>query len=71
MAEPDLFGLVPARVQVEVTGQFTAGMTVTDFDFPGSRWGSGNALVAMRIDVDGFWDVTLDTYARVAAAMGR
>jgi purine nucleosidase len=70
VAEPDLFGLVPARVQVEVAGPFTAGMTVTDFDFPGEV-GSGNALVAMRIDVDRFWDVTLGTYARVAAAMGR
>jgi inosine-uridine nucleoside N-ribohydrolase len=69
VAEPDLFGLVPARVQVEVAGQFTAGMTVTDFDFPGEV-GSGNALVAMRIDVDRFWDATLGTYARVAAAMG-
>jgi len=70
VAEPDLFGLVPARVQVEVSGLFTAGMTVTDFDFPGEV-GGGNALVAMRIDVDKFWDVTLGTYARVAAAMGR
>jgi purine nucleosidase len=70
VAEPDLFGLVPARVQVEVTGQFTAGMTVIDFDFPGEV-GSGNALVAMRIDVDKFWDVTLGTYARVAGAVGR
>ena len=70
VAEPDLFGLVPARVQVEMAGQFTAGMTVADFDFPGEV-GSGNALVAMRIDVDKFWDVTLGTYARVAAAMGR
>ena len=69
VAEPDLFGLVPARVQVEVAGQFTAGMTVTDFDFPGEV-GSGNALVAMRIDVDRFWDVTLGTYARVAEAVG-
>jgi purine nucleosidase len=70
VAEPDLFGLVPARVQVEVAGQFTAGMTVTDFDFPGEV-GSANALVAMRIDVDRFWDVTLATYARVAEGMGR
>ena len=70
VAEPDLFGLVPARIQVEVTGQFTAGMTVTDFDFPGEV-GGGNALVAMRIDVDRFWDVTLGAYARVAAVAGR
>jgi len=70
VAQPDLFGLVPARVQVELTGQFTAGMTVTDFDAPGGV-DSGNALVAMRIDVDRFWKVTLGTYTRVAGAMGR
>jgi purine nucleosidase len=70
VAEPGLFGLVPARVQVELAGQLTAGMTVTDFDFPGEV-GSENALVAMHIDVDSFWDVTLGTYARVAEAMGR
>jgi inosine-uridine nucleoside N-ribohydrolase len=69
VAEPDLFGLVPARVQVELNGQFTTGMTVTDFEFPGEM-NSGNAMVAMRIDVAGFWDVTLGTYARVAEAMG-
>ena len=70
VAEPGLFGLVPARVQVELAGQLTAGMTVTDFDFPGEV-GSENALVAMRIDVDRFWDVTLGAFARAAEAMGR
>jgi purine nucleosidase len=69
VAEPDLFGLVPARVQVELAGQFTSGMTVTDFDAPGEV-GTGNALVAMHIDVDKFWKVTLGTYATVAGAMG-
>jgi purine nucleosidase len=68
VAEPGLFGLVPARVQVELTGQFTTGMTVTDFEFPGEM-NSGNTMVAMRIDVAGFWDVTLGTYARVAEAI--
>jgi inosine-uridine nucleoside N-ribohydrolase len=61
-----LFGLVPARVQVEVAGQLTAGMTVTDFDLGGG----GNALVAMDIDVEKFWAVTLATYTRVAASLG-
>ena len=45
-------------------------MTVTDFDFPGEV-GSENALVAMRIDVDRFWDVTLGAFTRAAEAMGR
>jgi purine nucleosidase len=70
VAQPELFGLVPARVQVELAGQFTAGMTVTDFDVP-SEIDGGNALVAMRIDVAGFWELTLGTYARVARAMHR
>ncbi len=69
VAQPELFGLVPARVQVELAGQLTAGMTVTDFDIPGEVDG-GNALVAMNIDVDQFWEVTLGAYARVATAMG-
>jgi purine nucleosidase len=70
VAQPELFGLVPARVQVELAGQLTAGMTVTDFDVP-SEVDGGNALVAMRIDVAGFWELTLGTYARVAQAMHR
>jgi purine nucleosidase len=64
VAQPELFGLVPARVEVEVAGQFTAGMTVTDFDVP-----DGNALVAMDIDVAAFWRVTLEAYGRVAASL--
>jgi len=68
VAEPHLFGLAPARVQVELAGQFTAGMTVADFDAPGEV-GNGNAMVAMRIEVGKFWEVTLGTYAKVAEAM--
>ena len=67
VAHPELFGLVPARVQVELAGQFTAGMTVTEFGLPEAD--VGNALVAMHIDVDGFWEATLDAYARVAEGM--
>ena len=68
VARPDLFGLVPARVQIETAGQLTAGMTVTDFEIPGEVDG-GNALVAMNIDVEAFWEVVLGTYAQVAATM--
>ena len=68
IAQPSLFGLVPARVQVETTGQLTSGMTVTDFAAPGPADG-GNARVGMDIDVDGFWELTLGTYRRLAQAM--
>ncbi len=67
VAHPELFGMVPARVQIELTGQFTAGMTVTDFRLPEAD--AGNALVAMHIDVDGFWEATLGAYALVSKAM--
>ena len=79
VAQPGLFGLVPARVQVETAGQLTSGMTVTDFEAPsfgalggfGDQVDVGNARVAMSIDVDGFWELTLGAYQRVAAAMAR
>jgi hypothetical protein len=44
-------------------------MTVTDFEIPDGTDG-GNALVAMDIDVEKFWEVTLGTYTRVAASLG-
>jgi hypothetical protein len=48
-------------------------MTVTDFEAPGFgvQADGGNAQMAMSIDVDGFWEVTLGAYQRAAQAMGR
>jgi purine nucleosidase len=71
VAQPELFKLVPARVEVETTGWLTSGMTVTDFEPAGSgvEADGGNARVGMDIDVDGFWELTLGTYRRVARAM--
>jgi purine nucleosidase len=63
---PGLLGCLPARVEVETTGRWTSGMTVTDFAAPE---GERNALVATAIDVRGFWDLVLDSYHRVAVAM--
>lgn len=62
VARPDLFLTQPARVEVETTGEFTTGMTVVDFDplLP-------NALVATKLDVNGFWAYVESVYARVAA----
>ncbi len=65
VAQPEVFGLVPAGVQVETTGRLTSGMTVTDFGVAGD----GNAGVAMDIDVAGFWELTLGAFGRVALAM--
>ncbi|MEX1080375.1 MAG: nucleoside hydrolase [Homoserinimonas sp.] len=62
VSRPELFTTVPARVEVETDGRWTAGMTVTDF-----RSSIPNAAVAVKLDVDGFWDYVLENYARVAA----
>lgn len=63
LCRSDLFTSVPARVEVETSGEWTAGMTVTDF-----RSSIPNALVPVKLDVDGFWDYVLDSYERVAKA---
>jgi purine nucleosidase len=62
VAQPDLLGCAPARVEVETAGRWTSGMTVTDFQAdPASR----NALVATTIDVPAFWDSVHDAYSRL------
>jgi purine nucleosidase len=64
---PRLITCVPARVDVETAGRWTAGMTVTDFS---AAPADCNAQVAVAIDADGFWDLVLTAYGRVAAGMG-
>ena len=60
LSRPELFTAVPARVEVETVGSWTAGITVTDF-----RSSIPNAVVPVTLDVDGFWDYVLEQYARV------
>ncbi len=61
VADPALLGCQPARIEVETTGRWTSGMTVTDF-----RAAACNAMVATTIDVPAFWDTVIGAYARVA-----
>jgi purine nucleosidase len=65
VARPDLFLTQPARVEVETMGEFTSGMTVVDFDAP-----IPNALIATKLDVNGFWAYVESVYARVAVEHG-
>lgn len=60
VARPDLFETKPARVEVELLGEFTRGMTVVDFhsDRP-------NAIVPVRLDVPGFWDYVHGAWSNV------
>jgi purine nucleosidase len=68
VAEPGMFGCWPARVEVETVGQWTAGMTVTDFQAPAQY---RNALVAMSVDAARFWDTVIAAWARIPAAQPR
>jgi len=68
IAAPALFGCEPARIEVETRGQWTAGMTVTDFAAPASEH---NALVAMSVEVAGFWELVLGAWQRAGAAVAR
>ncbi|MBX3090023.1 MAG: nucleoside hydrolase [Cryobacterium sp.] len=63
LSRPDLFRSVPAQVEVETEGKFTAGMTVTDF-----RSSAPNALVPVKLDVRAFWDYVLGIYGSVSDA---
>ncbi|WP_342672258.1 nucleoside hydrolase [Nonomuraea maritima] len=65
--DPSLFTCVPAVVEVETAGQFTRGMTVTDFAVGDRR---PNALVGTSLDVKRFWDLMIGAYERLAARLG-
>ncbi|MEU0568331.1 nucleoside hydrolase [Nonomuraea sp. NPDC005983] len=65
--DPTLFGCAPAVVNVETTGTYTSGMTVTDFKVPGGR---PNALVATSVDVERFWELVLGAYEKLAERLG-
>jgi inosine-uridine nucleoside N-ribohydrolase len=66
VAAPELFHCEPARVEVETTGRWTSGMTVTDFAVPASQH---NALVAMSVDAPAFWDLVMSAYEEVAGGV--
>jgi purine nucleosidase len=53
--DPRLVECVDGFVTVETRGEWTSGMTVTDFD--GSLGRPPNARIATRLDADGFWDL--------------
>jgi inosine-uridine nucleoside N-ribohydrolase len=61
--DPALVECVATHVTVETHGAATSGMTSVDFE---NRFGrEPNALVATRLDFDGFWDLMLDAIRRI------
>jgi purine nucleosidase len=61
--DPDVVHCVDAFVAIETRGEFTAGMTVTDF-----ASGPTNVQVATKLDVDRFWNLMIDAIARIGAS---
>lgn len=66
LARPDLFELQPARVDVELNGRFTRGMTVCDFRKPALA--RANAQVAVQAQGDPVLDWALQ---RLEALLAR
>ncbi len=61
--DPRLVECVATYVTVETHGTTTSGMTSVDFD---NRFGrEPNALVATKLDFDGFWNLMLDAIQRI------
>ncbi len=80
IADPQLLTNAKAHVTVELHGQWTKGMTVTNFaDVPGMHhissegFGIGDATtnVAMKLDWDRFADLVVDSIAALTAAKGQ
>jgi purine nucleosidase len=66
---PALVECVDGFVAVETRGEWTSGMTVTDFN--GSLGRAPNARVATKLDVAGFWDLMVGALQVIGAtAMG-
>jgi purine nucleosidase len=65
VARPDLVSCSEARVEIELAGALTRGMTVTDF-----RMRDGvkpNAMVGTSIDEGAFWDMFVAAIERIPA----
>jgi purine nucleosidase len=61
--DPQVMDCVDAFVAIETRGEFTSGMTVTDF-----ASGPTNAQVATKLDVSLFWNLMVDAIERIGAS---
>lgn len=66
LIDPAVFETRDAFVTVELTGTWTTGMTVTDFD--GLYGQPHNTQVATALDRDRFWDLTVDAIRTLSQA---
>ncbi|WP_447523021.1 uridine-preferring nucleoside hydrolase UriH [Salinibacterium sp. NYA9b] len=61
--DPSIMDTVKVPLNVELTGQLTLGMTVTDFRAPAPA--DCTTQVARNIDVPKFWDMIVDALERI------
>ncbi|RWZ82941.1 uridine-preferring nucleoside hydrolase UriH [Glutamicibacter sp. HZAU] len=61
--DPDVVRTVKAPVSVELRGELTLGMTVTDFRAPACA--DCNTSVAVDLDHEGFWNLVVDALERI------
>src|SRR6202022_1617833 len=66
--DPSVMECLEAFVAIETRGEFSSGMTVTDFS---GRLGRPNVKVATRLNVDRFWDLMVAAIERIGAAGDR
>jgi purine nucleosidase len=64
--DPAVVECVDAFVAVETRGEWSSGMTVTDFS--GRLGRPSNVRVATRLDVNGFWNLMIDALDRIGAS---
>lgn len=64
--DPNVVQCVDAFVAVETSGDWSYGMTVTDFKGRVDR--PANAKVATKLDFDGFWNMMVDSLERIGTA---
>ncbi|MFC6018190.1 nucleoside hydrolase [Plantactinospora solaniradicis] len=67
--DPSIVACVPAPVAVELDGTHTRGATVVDLHHRTAA--PDNAGVAVRLDVDAFWDLVIGAVERLAPPVGR
>jgi purine nucleosidase len=63
LIRPEVVECVETFVAVETASELTRGMTLVDFDNRFER--PPNALVATKLDFEGFWDLMVDAIQRI------
>lgn len=65
--DPGIMTTRRCPVDIELTGSLTAGMTVADLRAPEPAADACPTQVALRLDVEAFWDMVVDAIARASA----